>query len=148
MPLSLHHLGGFLFGFYFASWSKEEGGGRSSAPPLLPTPSLYFFLLYFSFSAMKTEGSGVMRLAMAFVLGLGGALAWRDSTLAKSRVGIFFFPSPCSQRCTGSSRPASEMDMGTSWKPQPPGWGLRRIRSAEGIGVSGPPPGVCAKIKN
>lgn len=31
-----------------------------------------------------------MRLAMAFVLGLGGALAWRDSTLAKSRVGIFF----------------------------------------------------------
>lgn len=42
---------------------------------------------------MKTEGSGVMRLAMAFVLGLGGALAWRDSTLAKSRVGIFFFSS-------------------------------------------------------
>lgn len=32
-----------------------------------------------------------MRLSMAFVLGLGGALAWRDSTLAKSRVGIFFF---------------------------------------------------------
>lgn len=84
---------------------------------------------------MKTEGSGVIRLAMAFVLGLGGALAWRDSTLAKSRVGIFFFlPSPCSQRCTGSSRPASEMNMGTSWKPQPPGWGLRRIRSAEGVG--------------
>lgn len=40
---------------------------------------------------METEGTGVMRLAMAFVLGLGGALAWRDSTLAKSRLGIFFF---------------------------------------------------------
>lgn len=26
------------------------------------------------------------------------------------------------------------MNMGTSWKPQPPGWGLRRIRSAEGVG--------------
>lgn len=59
-----------------------------------------------------------------------------------------FSPCPCSWRCDGSSRPASEMDMGTSWKPQQPGWGCRRTRSTEGVGVPGPPPGVCAKIKN
>lgn len=48
LPLSLHHLGDFLFDFYFASWSKEEGGDPArplSFPPLLCIffPSLFFF---------------------------------------------------------------------------------------------------------
>lgn len=132
----------------------KKGGGKSSAPHLLPTLSLYslciFPLFKFSFSAMKTEGSGVMRFGHGVCVGLRGALAWRNSTLARSRAGLSSPPSPpipcpCSwRRCAGSSRPASEMDMGTSWKPQQPSWGRRRTRSTESVGV----PRASAKLKN
>jgi hypothetical protein len=78
----------------------KKGGGKSSVPHLLPTPSLYslciFPLLKISFSAMKTE----RRLwgdAFGICVELRGALAWRNSTLAKSRAGLSpppptFFP--------------------------------------------------------
>lgn len=86
-----------------------------------------------------------MLLAMAFVLGLGEHWHGENSTLAKSGAGLSPppplllpppLPCPCSwRRCAGNSRPAPEMDMGTSWKPQQPGWGHRRTRSTEGVGV-------------
>lgn len=37
---------------------------------------------------MKTEGSGVMRFGHGVCVGLRGALAWRNSTLARSRAGL------------------------------------------------------------
>lgn len=60
-----------------------------------------------------------MRLAMAFVLGLGGALAWRDSTLAKSRVGIFFF----------FLLPVARDVQGAAGQPQKWTWGPRGSHS-------------------
>lgn len=47
LPLSLHHLGDFLFDFYFASWSKEEGG--DPARPLSFPPLLCIFFSFFIF---------------------------------------------------------------------------------------------------
>lgn len=69
----------------------QKRRGEIQRAPSPSHPFFVFFFFFFFFFCSEDRRLGVMRLAMAFVLGLGGALAWRDSTLAKSRVGIFFF---------------------------------------------------------
>lgn len=127
----------------------KKGGGKSSAPRLLPTLSLYslciFPLFKFSFSAMKTEGSGVMRFGHGVCVGLRGALAWRNSTLARSRAGLSSPPPP------PFLVPAAGGDVqGAAGQPRKWTWGPRGSHSslvgdAEGpgaqraLGSPGPP---------
>lgn len=67
--------------------------------------------------------------------------------------GDFFFFPPSSSLSLQPEEMCREQqanlgnEHGTSWKTQQPDWGHRRTRSTEGVGVPGPRPGVCAKIR-
>lgn len=147
-PPSHHHFGGFLFDFYFASWSREECGGRGIQPSPSPSHPLFVFsppVLFFFFcnEDRRLRGDAFGR---GVCVGLRGALTWRDSTLAKSRAGIFFFfplllPCLCSlRRCAGSSRPTSEMNMEprgrhSSLIGDTEGPGAQRVLGSRGLGL-------------
>lgn len=137
-------LGDFFFDFILPL-GQERWGEIQLAPS--PTHPLFVFSLHFPpflifFFCNEDRRLRGDAFAMAFVLGLGEH--WHGETPRWRDPGLGFPPSPlpcpCSwRRCAGSSRPTSEMDMGTSWKPQQPDWGRRRTWSTESVGVPGPP---------